>query len=221
MAKRKTTAPDPFAAASKRSARAAAPADKAPKGTFIRLPEHDKEASQALSAFRAGKLQIKAAEGQVKAGNEVLTPLVLDLVAGLWAASGERPEGPITVVNARDEKLTYVMQDKTAGGALRVDELAQLQAVLPGVESMVVEEEEFAFDADVLNEPGVRTKLAKAIAAAKLTKSQQERLLVRTQVYRLDESLVPHLAKLAKKDAHRLAAALKAIPRLFVRYLKT
>ena len=76
---------------------------------------------------------------------------------------------------------------------------------------MIREVERDEFDADTLSEPGVFEAVDAALAAAKITPEQRQRLISCRRVALLDSAAIDDLAKLAGGDPDRMAAALEAM----------
>lgn len=218
--------PAPSAAGDIFAAAEAKPATKEKKSagtkakTLLRIPDMAGDAvHKAVPGFRKAKLQVKSGEAQVEANKAELDPIVTKLFAEAWVAQGAPPEKPVALINKDDEKLTHVLQDKSALAAISEEVHAELVKLLPEAASLVVEETRYGFNSAVLAEDGVRQAVSAAIAAANLTDEQRSNLFTATKFYRTRESLVPHLLTLCGNDAEKLAEALTILRGPITRYL--
>lgn len=214
------SAGDVFAAAEAKPAKPQKKSAGTKPKTVLRIPDvAGDKVHQAVPGFRKAKLQLKSAEAQLEANKNELTPIATRLFAEAWIAQGELPAKPVALVNRDDEKLTHVLQDKSALAVLAEDVYEELIELLPAAAELVAEETQYAIDPDVFAQPGVREALSAAIADAELTDEQRANLIVSKKVYRTRESLVPRLAELCGHSADKLAEALTILKGPITRYL--
>lgn len=223
MARAKTTAPkarksttkklkgtpagdDVFAAASARSERATPADGAAPKrsGTQLALPaNYPPETHDLVRTFRELAIQIKSANAQKGAAEEDLLPIAVELLASAWSSTGTRPPGPVTIVNRDGQRVTLNLSDRTAGYRLSDEHLAQLAELLgaSAIKPLLQEEDVYELSHDVLQEPGVKAAISKAIRTADLTTEQRARLLTHSRVTKFKGKCLEDLAKLAETPA--------------------
>ena len=111
---------------------AAAPKDKsAEKGTRLRIPKDCKpEVHKAIDRFRGHHEQAKEQTEKKAKLKEALEPLALRLLCRVWSEMGKRPPAPYLLVNKIDQRLTYVLRDKTAKAEISAEQVTDLAGVL-------------------------------------------------------------------------------------------
>lgn len=218
-ATKKATA-DVFAAAEAKSPKKEKKtAGKKPK-TLLRIPDMAGDVvHNAVPGLRKAKLHVKSGEAQEEANKNELQPIATMLFAEAWVAQEGLPQKPVALVNKDDDRLTYVMTDKSALAVINAEVYEELVTLLPAAADLIAEETRYSINGDVLAEEGVREALSAAIQEADLTDDQRANLLVPTKVFRTRESLVPHLLRLCDGDAEKLAEALRILSGPIPRYL--
>ena len=179
-------------------------AGKKPK-TVLRIPDVAGDAvHQAVPGFRKAKLQKNSGESQLEANKNELTPIAVKLFSEAWIKQQGLPEKPMALVNADDEKLTYVFCDKSTLAVVSEETYDELVDKFPEAAKLIAEETIYSIDPAVFEQEGVREALAEAIASADLTDEQRQSLIVSKTVRRTRESFVPHLLELCGEDPDKL-----------------
>ncbi len=225
---------DPF----KRAA-APAPPSKPEKGTTwavddamavaIDITEFNRLSAEA----KALKTKLEAVKGRIEAhADQTLIPW--------WALFGELPEAPIKITCPfSGQSISYVVQDRTAGYAPSVEQVADLVAVFDaGFEPFLVDSTTYSFDADVLAlratdpETGKRSTIQAMISRrigtmlkilvqdGELRLDQAESLLTVETRRTFEPGFLARLPELVGRDAGRLARAVAAMGSAVVRFVK-
>lgn len=153
-------APNLFASAAKTASKSAPKS----KGTQFLLPrevgddgklsEKDRILHQALTDVNKAHEEEKTAKNKGNNAKGILGGWVIGEYCSRYAKLGTNPETPITILNNKNEAVTYVLQDKAGQNALDEDKVALLEDFL-GYETAhanIVNRKSYAFNPETLSQ---------------------------------------------------------------------
>ncbi len=136
---------------------------KSTKGTVFQLPKdmdgdslsaECKEMHDAVTDTIAASAAEKSAKGRGNTAKGVLNPWILRQYAQTWANLGVQPPTPVSLVNHKGDKLTYVVADKSQQYGLQDDQVELLAALLgeTSTSRLVETVDKYHFDPDIMRQ---------------------------------------------------------------------
>lgn len=143
---------------------------------------------------------------------------------------GVEPETPMVIQNTDGEKVTFVIQDRSAQYGVKEDQKAALVELLgeDAAGNLLYEETSFGFNRDVLALPGVQEIVEKALESAirkltaegVLTEEQTELLLDVKVKEAFKPGTLGRLVNLCGKDTVKVKQLLEILGSSATRYIK-
>jgi hypothetical protein len=172
----------------------------------------------------------KALDAQMGLHKNVVKKYADDRFVRQYAESGVIPDTPMTVVNNDGEKVTYVVQDRSAQYNVSDEQKEALTQLLgaDSVESLLYEEMKFSFNRDILALPGVMDAVGSAlesvgaalVAAGTLTQDQAESLLDSGKKVAFRPGTLDRVAHICGRDQTRIRTFLEIMGSSATRYVK-
>lgn len=209
---------------------AAAPKATKKKETVWLVPAGSKEAV-AVTELVALTRQAKAVEAKMGVYKGTLKDFGETNYVGDYVKAGVSPETPMTIQNPDGDKVTFVVQDRSAQYGVKDDQKQALVDLLgeDAAAEMLFEETSFGFNRDILALPGVMEVVEKALEGAikklvdggVLTEEQTGELLdVKTKTA-FKPGTLDRLVLIAGKDTTKVGQLLEIMGSSATRYVKT
>lgn len=210
---------------------AAPPADaKKKKQTSWVLDGSRDESLSALEAdihtILEAKAVIDTANNKKSLASKRVSDYALSRYAADYASLGVPPETPLIVSNKSGENVTFVVQDRTTQAVISPEQEEALVELLGEDEAagILVSQETYAFNGDILAEEGVSEALSGAIAAlveeGKLTEEQAGGLIVASTKRRIAPGTVDRLAVVCGRSNGKIEQLVKVLNGSIVTYVK-
>jgi hypothetical protein len=180
-----------------RAAAKAAPIASPKKNEREVIVVDDPAIADAIDGFVRSKGQMKDAEGEMKAASATALPWVKAHFIGVYAQTGKVPE--TMNFRGKDEQVQFIVQDRSGGSYQVSDEMMEsLRGVIgKKADDIVTEYQDFAFNTEILNIPGVMDVLGKAIDDLAKPRGGKDPVLTEAQ---RDALLTPRRHRVIRKD---------------------
>jgi hypothetical protein len=218
------------AVAKQESAKASAPKKK----STVWLVEKDSAESEAVSQLVELTGQSKAIEARMGVFKSAVKSFGEESYVRDFAFTGVSPETPMVVQNEKGEKVTFVVQDRSAQYDVKLEQQEALASLLgeDRAKELLFTEVTFGFNRDVLALPGVQEVIEAALERAVkklmddsagkplLTPEQAELLLDVKQKTAFKPGTLERLSLICGKDVVKIQGMLEIMGSSATRYVK-
>jgi hypothetical protein len=209
---------------------AAAPKATKKKETMWLVPAGSKEAVAVKELVDLTR-QAKAVEAKMGVYKGTLKDFGETNYVGDYVKAGVSPETPMTIQTPDGDKVTFVVQDRSAQYGVKDDQKQALIDLLgeDAAGEMLFEETSFGFNRDILALPGVMEVVEKALEGAikklvdtnTLTEEQTGELLDVKVKTAFKPGTLDRLVLIAGKDTTKVGQLLEIMGSSATRYVKT